>query len=219
MLAARLANLGNGVRRDRAVAASIEAATTQSEAAKTLKVGRPSVQRATAILRTASGPLIKAVEHGLIPVSTASKLLVLSEAEQVKIATCDNPRRAARQAADKLDLKKAADRDVTGLSKELMVEFENFPTFELRERVLLFDERTISSEQREQLTEVLRGVAGRIVELANRVEEPTLCERRNCSSGWRGARAKRIVGQNYCSPLCAERAGGPLAWRQSTPAT
>jgi hypothetical protein len=97
--------------------------------------------------------LIKAVEHGLIPVSTASKLLVLSEAEQVKIATCDNPRRAARQAADKLDLKKAADRDVTGLSKELMVEFENFPTFELRERVLLFDERTTSSEQREQLTE------------------------------------------------------------------
>ena len=45
MIAARPANLPDGVRLDRARGTSIEAPTSQAEAAQRLKVGRPSVQR------------------------------------------------------------------------------------------------------------------------------------------------------------------------------
>jgi hypothetical protein len=69
-----------------------------TEAAKLLKVGRPSVQRAAVVLRTASPELVAAVAHGQIPVSTASKLAVLSEAEQVKVAGDVNPSRGAADA-------------------------------------------------------------------------------------------------------------------------
>lgn len=110
-MAARLANLRNGVRRGRAQAASIEAAATQSEAAKILKVGRPSVQGAAVVLRIACPELVEAVAHGQIPVSTASKLAVLSEAEQVKVAGDVNPRRAARQMLEQLGAKAPASVD------------------------------------------------------------------------------------------------------------
>jgi hypothetical protein len=89
------------VRKDHAQGASIEAPTAQSEAAKKLRVGR-SVQRATNVLKKGTPELVEAVDGGLIPVSTASKLLVLPENEQVKITTADNPQQAARQAVRQL---------------------------------------------------------------------------------------------------------------------
>ena len=113
LIAARLANLRSGVRRGRSQAASIEAATTQSEAAKLLKIGRPSVQRAAVVLRTAGAELVAAVAHGQIPVSTASKLARLSEAEQVKVAGDVNPRRAARQMLEQLGAKAPASGDIS----------------------------------------------------------------------------------------------------------
>ena len=91
MKAARLANLLDGVRKDHAQGASIEAPTAQAEAAKKLRVGRSSVQRATNVLRKGTPDLVEAVDGGLIPVSTASSLLALPENEQVKITTADNP--------------------------------------------------------------------------------------------------------------------------------
>ena len=57
MIAARLANLPDGVRLDRARGASIEAPTSQAEAAQRLKVGRASVQRATKVLKQGASEL------------------------------------------------------------------------------------------------------------------------------------------------------------------
>jgi transposase len=79
------------VRGDYVTAASKEAAVSQREAAKTLKVSCSSVQRATKVLKKAAPELVDKVDRGRIPVSTASKLVVLPQAEQVKIATADNP--------------------------------------------------------------------------------------------------------------------------------
>ncbi len=59
--------------------------------AKTLKVSRSSVQRAIKVLKKAAPELVDKVDRGRIPASTASKLVVLLQAEQVKIATADNP--------------------------------------------------------------------------------------------------------------------------------
>lgn len=100
MKAARPASLLDGVRKDHAQGASIEAQApmSQAEAAKKLRVGRSSVQRATNVLRNGTPELVEAVDAGLIPVSTASRLLVLPENEQVKITTADNPRPPAPQA-------------------------------------------------------------------------------------------------------------------------
>ncbi len=43
------------------------------------------------MLKKAAPELVDKVDRGRIPVSTASKLVVLPQAEQVKIATADNP--------------------------------------------------------------------------------------------------------------------------------
>ena len=70
-------------------AASKEAAVSQSEAATKLKVSRSSVERARKVIAEETPELVEKVDRGLIPVSTASKLLVLSQAERVKIASAD----------------------------------------------------------------------------------------------------------------------------------
>ena len=95
IMTTRLANLPDGVRLDRARGTSIEAPTSQAEAAQRLKVSRPSVQRATKVLNKGASELVAAVDRGLLSVSTASTLTQLSAAEQVKAATADDPQRAA----------------------------------------------------------------------------------------------------------------------------
>jgi hypothetical protein len=77
MIAARMTKLSKraceGDDRD----ASIEAPVPQSEAAKRLRVGRSSVQRAADLLERAAPELVEAADRGLIAVSTASELLPL----------------------------------------------------------------------------------------------------------------------------------------------
>jgi ParB-like chromosome segregation protein Spo0J len=82
MVAARVANLAPGARGDYATAASKEAAVSQSQAATKLKVSRSLVQRATKVLKKGTSELVEKVDRGLIPVSTASKLVALPQAEQ-----------------------------------------------------------------------------------------------------------------------------------------
>jgi hypothetical protein len=91
MKAARLLHREGLLRKGQAQGASIEGPMSQAEAAKKLIVGRSSVQRATNVLKKGTTELVEAVDRGLIPVSTASRLLVLSENEQVMITTADNP--------------------------------------------------------------------------------------------------------------------------------
>jgi hypothetical protein len=91
LVAARAANLAPGIRGDYVTAASKEAAVSQSEAATQLKVSRSLVQRATKVLKKGPPELVEKVDSGLIPVSTASNLLVLPQAEQVRIASAKNP--------------------------------------------------------------------------------------------------------------------------------
>lgn len=73
MVAAKLANLRDGQRADRA--ASIEApAVSQADAARMLNVGRASVQRAREVLDKGAEPLVRAVERGDVAVSTAATI-------------------------------------------------------------------------------------------------------------------------------------------------
>jgi hypothetical protein len=75
MVAARLANLLDGLRKDHAQGASIEAPTSQAEAARRLNVGRLSVQRAAKLLRKGVPELIAIVDRGSLSVSRASAWL------------------------------------------------------------------------------------------------------------------------------------------------
>jgi len=212
-MAARLASLHNGVRRGRAQAASIEAATTQSEAAKILKVGRPSVQRAAVVLRTASPELVEAVAQGLIPVSTASRLAGLSEAEQVKVAGDVNPRRAARQVLEQLAAKAPASGGISRVIAQLTVELEKLPSAWMKDRILLVDEQaTTSYADREKLAEAVRAAVGRLAALGNRIEEPNFCAYKSCQMGFRSRRKKHAPGEKYCCWRCAELAGDRSAW-------
>jgi ParB-like chromosome segregation protein Spo0J len=220
LMAARLASLHNGVRRGRAQAASIQAATTQSEAAKILKVGRSSVQRAAVVLRTASPKLVEAVARGQVPVSTASKLAVLSEAEQVKIAGDVNPRRAARQMLEQFGAKAPASGDISRVIAQLTVELEKIPSTPMRDGISLVDEQRITSyEDREKLAEAVRAAVDRLAALANRIEEPNFCAYKGCQMGFRGRRKKHVPGKKYCSWRCAELAGDYSAWPLPRPST
>jgi hypothetical protein len=193
LMAARLANLRNWVRRGRAQAASIEAATTQSEAAKLLKVGRPSVQRAAVVLRTASPELVAAVAHGQIPVSTASKLAVLWEAEQVKVAGDVNPRRTARQMLEQLGAKAPASGDISRVIAQLTVKLEKIPSAAIRGGIV--DEQGITSyADREKLAETVRAAVDRLAALGNRIEEPNFCGYKRCQMGFCSRRNKHAPG-------------------------
>jgi hypothetical protein len=115
IIAARMANLPEAAHKKHLQDASIEAPISQSEAARRLTVGRSSVQRAANLLKNAAPELVAAVEAGLIAVSTASRLLALPKIEQVRIATGNNPRQAARQVAGQLEMKNRSDIDLTRL--------------------------------------------------------------------------------------------------------
>src|SRR6202035_2529906 len=111
IIAARMANPPGAADKNHLQGASIEALISQAEAARRLSVGRSSVQRAANLLKNAAPELVAAVEAGLIAVSTASRLLALPRIEQVRTATGNNPRQAARQASGQLEMKNRSDID------------------------------------------------------------------------------------------------------------
>jgi hypothetical protein len=159
--------------------------------------------------------LVEKVDRGLIPVSTASKLVVLPKAEQVKIATTEDPVRAARKAIEEPEMHRPA-KPITGWSLEqVQVECEKIPTSEINDWVLSPAERPISHEQREQLVMAVRAAAQRLTSLGDQIEEVSLCALKSCRMA-RGKREKRAPGQKYCSPVCADRAGARSAWRRPT---
>jgi hypothetical protein len=193
--------------------ASIEAPISQAEAARRLRVGRSSVQRAANLLKNAAPELVAAVEAGLIAVSTASRLSALPKIEQIKIVSGDNPRQAARQAAEQLGMNSRSDIDLTRLLERLSSTFEKTPTGEMQEMVRPFcDERAISYERREKLAELARACVARIADLATRLEAPNLCGYQYCGRAYNQGRKRRAPGGKYCSSLCAQRAGEPSAW-------
>jgi Double zinc ribbon len=143
-------------------------------------------------------------------VSTASRLLALPKLEQIKIATGDYPRQAARQATGQLEMKNGSDIDPTRLLEKLTSRFEKTPTGEM----LLCDQRTISYAQCEKLTELARACVTRIADLVTRLEAPILCSYQSCGKTYNQGRKRRVPGGKYCSPLCAQRAGEPSAWKR-----
>ena len=218
MVAARAANLAAGVRGDYVTAASKEAAVSQRKAAKTLNVSRSSVQRARKVIAEGTPELVEKVDRGLIPVSTASKLLVLPQAEQVKIASAENPLRAARGMAEEPRVNSATKLGTGWSLEHLLAECEKIPTTEIKGWVLSPAERAMSYEQRDQLVTAVRGAVSRLAELADQIEAPNVCAYTYCHMGWGSKRQKCVPGQKYCSELCAERAGERSAWRRPTPA-
>jgi hypothetical protein len=215
IIAARIANSQGPAHKNDLQDASIEAPISQAEAARRLAVGRSSVQRAANLLNNAALELVAAVEAGLIAVSTASKLLALPKIEQVRIATGKNPPQAARQAAEQLGMKSHNDIDVPRLLERLTSTFEKTPSGEMQDMVRLFlDERATSYEQRERLAESARACAARVADLASRIEELNLCAYQNCGRVYGRRPNKHAPGAKYCSPLCAERAGEPSAWKR-----
>ena len=91
MVAAKLANLGEGRPRE---TASIEA-VSQSRAAELLNVSRAAVQRATRVRDDATPELARAVEAGRVSVSAAADVATLSKQDQAEIVamtrTASNP--------------------------------------------------------------------------------------------------------------------------------
>lgn len=81
MIAAKLAALPRGSNQH----ASIEA-PSQEQAAKMLKVGRASVQRAKTVYAKAVPELVQRVEQGEVAVSVAAKVAELPESEQRRLA-------------------------------------------------------------------------------------------------------------------------------------
>ncbi len=69
MVADKLTTLKHGQRAD----ASIDASVTQPEAAEMMNVSRPSVQRATKVVKSGDEKLIADVESGEVTVSAAAK--------------------------------------------------------------------------------------------------------------------------------------------------
>jgi hypothetical protein len=218
MVAARAANLGAGMRGDYVTAASKEAAVSQTEAAARLQVSRSSVQRARRVITEGTPELVEKVDRGLIPVSTASKLVVLPKAEQVKIATAENPLRAAREMAEEPRVNSATKLGTGWSLEHLLAECEKIPTTEIKGWLLSPAERAMSYEQRDQLVTAVREAVSRLAELADQIEAPNVCAYTYCHMGRGSKRQKCVPGQKYCSELCAERAGERSAWRRPTPA-
>jgi ParB-like chromosome segregation protein Spo0J len=216
MIAARLANLPDGLRKDHAQGASIEAPTSQVEAARRLNVGRPSVQRAATLLRKGVPELIAIVDRGCLSVSRASALVGLSAAEQVKIATAVDPQREALRAFKQRRQSNSSPGAATPSIAQLAAELENVPTNSLLDRVLLLrDERAASSHERAQLADGIRAAAARFLELASQLQALDVCANRYCNRASGGPPRERRPGEKYCSRYCAEQAYDRAAWNGS----
>ena len=100
MAAAKIANLPDGVRKDRS--ANLPTLTvTQPEAARELKVSERSVRSAKAVLDHGTPELIAAVERGRIPVSKAASISKKEESEQKSIVEIVNNGNTPQEAERK----------------------------------------------------------------------------------------------------------------------
>jgi hypothetical protein len=199
MLAARLIQLF-----DRSQSDSKELSATQIDAAKQQRVGRASVQRATVVLRRGSQQLIAAVERGTIPVSSAARLAVLPQADQIGIATASDPNRTAHQRLQQLDSAALNSETIQRVIDQLNAKLEKIPSVEIRQS----SARVLSYEDREQVVQTIRRAGKRLMDLANQVEEPNLCAYQYCHTGYGSTRNKHAPDRTYCCELCAVRAGG-----------
>ena len=213
MIAARLANLPDGVRQDRGRGASIEAPTSQAEAAQRVKVSRASVQRATNVLNKGASELVAAVDRGLMPVSTASTLTEFSAAKQVKVATADDPQRAALRVLKESRKTQEASGEVPRSLERLTADLVNIPPMSMRGGILLFHDRsTTSSSERAKLADLVRAAAARLVNLADLIQSPDVCAYRYCNRVSGGSPRQRCPGEKYCSRHCAEQADDRAGW-------
>jgi ParB-like chromosome segregation protein Spo0J len=213
MSAARMANLPDGMRQDHAQGASIEAPTSQVEAAQRLKVSRPSIQRATKVLKQGASGLVAAVDRGLIRVSTASILTNLSAAEQLEAATADDPQRAALRVLRQSRKRKEASRAVPRSLEQVLTDLVNIPSMSMRSEILLVRDRcTISSGERAKLAGSARAAAARLINLAGLIQAPDVCAYRHCNRASGGSPRQRCPGEKYCSKHCAEQADDRAGW-------
>jgi ParB-like chromosome segregation protein Spo0J len=216
MIAARLANLSDGLRKDHAQGASIEAPTSQAEAAQRLNVGRPSVQRAARVLRKGIPELVASVDRGLLSVSRASALVELGAVQQLKIATAADPQREARLAVKQKPERNSGAGAATPSIAQVAAEVEKVPSSIFQERVLLFlDDHMASSEDRAKLADAIRSAAARFSELASQLQAPDVCANRCCNRASGGSPRQRWPGETYCSRHCAEQAYDRAAWNGS----
>jgi len=216
MIAARLANLPDGLRKDHARGASIEAPISQAEAARRLNVGRPSVQRAAKLLKKGIPELIAIVDCGNLSVSSASALAELGAAEQLEIATTADPQREARRALKQRRERNGAVGAATPSVAQLAAELENVPSSALQDRArLLLEDCTASSQERAKLTDATGRAAARLLELADQLKSPDVCANRYCNRASGGSPRQRWPGEKYCSRRCAEQAYDRAAWNGS----
>ncbi len=95
MVAANLATMRQGERTDVEPSAKLQK-VAQGEAAKRLSVSPRSVADAVKVKKEATPALRKAVEQGVVPVSSAAKLVTSPVDEQDKVAEASQPAKAAR---------------------------------------------------------------------------------------------------------------------------
>lgn len=131
MVAARLANLRDGQRADRA--ASIDApAVTQTQAAELLNVSRPSVQRAREVIDKGAPELVQAVERGEVSVSAAATVAEVPKEEQAEIVA--RGEREILEAAKAIRAKKAEERRAERVEKIVEISKGNAPLGQVAER-------------------------------------------------------------------------------------
>ena len=101
MVAARIANLGQGARTDLAsIEAKSDGRLSQVDAARLLNVGRATVQRATTVVEIGAPELIEAVDRGIIKLNEAERIAKLSsERQRAIVALPKRERKAASPAS------------------------------------------------------------------------------------------------------------------------
>jgi hypothetical protein len=210
MIAARLANLPDGLRKDHAQGASIEAPVSQEEAARRLNVARPSVQRAAKLLRRGIPELIAVVDCGRLSVSSASAVSELPAAEQLTIATAADPRHEVLVAFKQKRQRKGSPAQSVA---QLTAELEKVPSNTLRDKVrLLLENCAPSSQDRARLSDAILNATARLLELSGRLKAPDVCANRYCNRASGGSPRSRSPGEKYCSRHCAEQAYDREAW-------
>lgn len=95
MVAANLATMRQGERTDVQPSANLQK-VAQAEAAKRLSVSPRSVADAVKVKKEATPELRRAVEQGIVPVSSAAKLIASPAAEQRRVVEAPDPAKAAR---------------------------------------------------------------------------------------------------------------------------
>jgi ParB-like nuclease domain len=101
MVAARIANLGQGARTDLAsIEAKSDGRLSQVDAAKLLNIGRATVQRAKTVVEIGAPELIEAVDGGTIKLNEAERIAKLSpERQRAIVALPKRERKAASPAS------------------------------------------------------------------------------------------------------------------------